>query len=58
MMLLRILSAILISPIEESTLTTRFVLLLLFLYFIFMGEPDIFDVVHANVMQGMQEPRK
>lgn len=58
MMLLRILSAILISPIEESTLTTRFVLLLLFLYFIFVGEPDIFDVVQANVMQGMQEQRK
>lgn len=36
-------------------MTTRFVLLLVFLYFIFTGEPDIFDVVHANFMQGLQE---
>ena len=36
-------------------MTTRFVLLLLFLYFIFTGEPDIFDLVHRGFMEGLQE---
>ena len=31
------------------------ILTIVFLYFIFHGEPDIFDIVHQKVMQEMKK---